>query len=138
VSRILIVENSTIYRQLLNDMLHHQFPSVDILEVADGEEALRKIDTFFPDLVFMDIKLPGINGLELTKTIKDQYPSLPIVILTAYDLPEYREAARWYKADYFLAKGPATKTSISTMVGSILSVRCQDRSSLRNGDLSEK
>ncbi len=94
---------------------------MEILEATDGEEALQKMQTFHPDLIFMDIKLPGMNGLEVTKKIKDQYPTLPIVILTAYDLPEYREAAVQYKADYFLAKGSATKTSILTMVESILS-----------------
>lgn len=121
MSKILIVENNVFYRQLLKETLYSRFPSMEILEATDGEEALQKMQTFHPDLIFMDIKLPGMNGLEVTKKIKDQYPTLPIVILTAYDLPEYREAAVQYKADYFLAKGSATKTSILTMVESILS-----------------
>jgi CheY-like chemotaxis protein len=121
VSRILIVENSLLYRQLLKETLHSRFPSLDILEATDGEEALQKIHTFLPDLIFIDIKLPGVNGLELTQKIKDQYPALPIAILTAYDLPEYREAAMQYKADYFLTKGSLTKISLLRMVESILS-----------------
>ncbi len=134
MSRILIIENSTIYRQLLKETLQSRFPSVEILEAVDGEEALQQIHAFSPDLIFMDIKLPGTNGLELTRKIKDQYPALPIVILTAYDLPEYREAASQSKADYFLAKGSATRADISTMVGSILSTLCQNRTGPRNGD----
>ena len=50
----------------------------------------------------MDIRLPGENGLELTKRIKMNYPDIIMVILTNYDLPEYREAARESMADYFV------------------------------------
>jgi YesN/AraC family two-component response regulator len=94
---------------------------MEIFEATEGEEALQIINTFLPDLIFIDIKLPGMNGLELTRKIKDQYPAISIVILTAYDLPEYREAAMQYKANYFLSKGSATKIDILTMVESILS-----------------
>jgi len=68
----------------------------------------------------MDIKLPGESGLELTKKIKDQYPNIPIIILTSYDLPEYREAASHYRANHFLSKGSATKEGILSLVESIL------------------
>jgi len=47
----------------------------------------------------VDIKLPGVNGLELTKKIKAAHPSITIFILTNYDIPEYREAAFQYGAD---------------------------------------
>jgi len=53
----------------------------------------------------MDIRLPGENGLELTKKIKKNYPDITVVIVTSYDLPEYREAARESMADYFVPKG---------------------------------
>ncbi len=119
--RILIVEDSIFYRQLLKETLQSRFPSMDILEAMDGEEALQKIKGPLPDLIFVDIKLPGMNGLELTKKIKDQYPELPVIVLTAYDLPEYREAAKQNKADYFLSKGSASRINILTMVESILS-----------------
>ncbi len=136
--RTLIVEDSIFYRQLLKETLHFRFPWMDILEAMDGEEALRKVEALPPDLIFVDIKLPGMNGLELTKKIKDQYPNLPIAVLTAYDLPEYREAAKQNKADYFLSKGSATKKSILTMVESILSLSDQrhDQNRPKNGDSS--
>ena len=134
--RTLIVEDSAFYRQLLKEVLHSQFPSMDIFEAMDGEEALERIHTLLPDLIFVDIKLPGMNGLELTKKIKDQYPNLPIAVLTAYDLPEYREAAKQNKADYFLSKGSATKKNILTMVESILSDQRKTQTSSKNEDLS--
>ena len=124
--KTLIVEDSAFYRQLLKEALHSRFPSMDIFEASDGEEALRKIKDSLPNLIFMDIKLPGQNGLELTKKIKTQYPNIIIVILTAYDIPEYREAALEYKVNYFLSKGSASKESILRLVESILLNRHMD------------
>jgi DNA-binding NarL/FixJ family response regulator len=96
---------------------------MDILEAGNGEEALKKIKAHPPDLIFMDIELPGEKGLELTKKIKAAYPDIIIIILTSYDLPEYREAASKYGANYFLSKGSTTKENILTLVKSILSNR---------------
>lgn len=121
--KTLIVEDSAIYRQLLKEALYSRFPSMDISEAMDGEEALQKVKTLLPDLVFMDIKLPGESGLELTRKIKAQYPNIFIIILTTYDLPEYREAAYQYNANYFLSKGSTSKEDILTLVDSILSDR---------------
>ncbi|NWF94081.1 MAG: response regulator transcription factor [Syntrophaceae bacterium] len=118
---ILIVEDSAFFRQLLKETLTSQFPSVRIEEAADGDEALRKIEISKPDLIFIDIKLPGENGLELTKKIRAQYVDIVIIILTSYDLPEYREAASQYGADLFLSKGATTKDYIHTLVNSFLS-----------------
>ena len=62
------------------------------------------MDALHPDIVFMDIQLPGENGLELTKKIKMIYPDVTVIILTGYDLPEYRQAARQSEADHFVSK----------------------------------
>ena len=119
--RTLIVEDSVIFRHLLKETINSQFPKMEVSEAADGEEARQKIKTLSPDLIFMDIKLPGESGLELTKAIKAQYPNIIIIILTSYDSPEYREAATQYNADYFLSKGSSTREGILALVKSILS-----------------
>jgi len=119
--RTLIVEDSVFYRQLLKDALHSQFPTIDIFEAPTGKEAFQKVESLNPDLILMDIKLPDESGLELTKKIKTKYPNIILIILTAYDIPEYREAAYSYKADYFLSKGTTSKENILTLVGSIVS-----------------
>jgi DNA-binding NarL/FixJ family response regulator len=129
VFKILIVEDSAIFRKLLKETLHSRFPSMELFEAADGEEALQRMEASVPDLIFMDIKLPGESGLDLTKKIKNQYPNIIIIILTAYDIPEYREAAVQAKGNYFLSKGSATKENILELVDSILSGRHIDHSS---------
>ena len=118
--RVLIVEDSTFFRQLLKETLLFGFRKMDISEAGNAEEAIKKIETSPPDLAFIDIKLPGEDGLELTRKIKAQYPNIPIIILTSYDLPEYREAASQCQANYFLSKGSTTKENILKLVESIL------------------
>jgi CheY-like chemotaxis protein len=126
MAKTLIVEDSTFFRQLLKETLLSRFPEMDISEVGNAEEALSKMVTFTPDLIFVDIRLPGESGLEFTRKIRNTYPNIPIIILTSYDLPEYREAAKESRADHFLSKGTATKENILEMVKSILSNRDTD------------
>jgi DNA-binding NarL/FixJ family response regulator len=120
VNKILIVEDSAIFRTLLKETLQSRFPSVEILEAADGGDAMQKIAAHLPDVIFMDVKLPGENGLDLTARIKTAYPNAIVIILTSYDTLEYREAAGKAKANYFLAKGSSSKEGILTLVESIL------------------
>jgi CheY-like chemotaxis protein len=120
--KVLIVEDSTLFRQLFKEMLHERFPLVGIHEAVNGEEALQKIETLHPNLIFMDIRLPGENGLELTKKVKAQYPNTIVVILTGYDLPEYRAVSSQY-TDYFFLKDSSTTDNIFTLVKSILPTR---------------
>ncbi len=119
VFRILIVDDSALFRQSLKEVLHVRFPSIDIDEATDGEKAKQKIKTSPPDLIFMDINLPGENGLVLTQKIKGRYPNIIITLLSGWDLPEYREASIQCKADYLLFKGSVTQEEIFALVESV-------------------
>jgi len=101
----LLVEDNSAFRISLSDILLSYFPLIEVDEAVDGEEALTKVEYLHPDIVFMDIQLPGENGLEVTKKIKLVYDYIVIVILTSYDLPEYRQQAFRNGADCFLSKG---------------------------------
>ena len=103
--RILIVEKNASFRQSLKEILHLQFPLMMIEGAADGNEALEKVDTFLPNLIFMDIHLPGENSLLLTRKIKEDHPEIIIGILTSYDLRKYRELAFKCGVNSFIAKG---------------------------------
>ena len=106
--KTLIVEDNATFREMIKEILHSHFPTMKIEEEPDGSELFSKMDAFHPDIVFMDIRLPGENGLELTKKIKTIYPDVTVVILTSYDLPEYRQAALQSKADHFVSKDSQT------------------------------
>jgi DNA-binding NarL/FixJ family response regulator len=101
--RVLIVEENLIFREAFRRELLRHFPSISIQEAKDGGEALEKIQRMPPSLIFMDIGLPGLNGLQLTQRIKEAFPDIRIAMLTAFDFPEYRRTASQYGADrYFL------------------------------------
>jgi DNA-binding NarL/FixJ family response regulator len=116
----MLVDDSSLFREIVRQNLQDQFPSMDIIEAADGPEAFQKIDSYPPNLIFMDIGLPGEDGLELTRKIKADHPEVIITILTSHDSPEYREAAIRHKADYFFSKSAIVNNGIFTLVKSIL------------------
>ncbi len=122
--RILIIEDNSSYRKLLRETLQKSFPMFT-LDEATGERiaTLRKIETFLPDLIFMDIRLRKENGLELTRKIKAIHPNIVVFIITAYGTPEYEKAAFESGADSFLAKGSFNSVELEKLIelGSILS-----------------
>ena len=120
IFRTLIVEDNPLFRQTIAEILIAQFPSMALEEAADGKTALEKIEKAKPDLVFMDIKLPGENGLHLTEHIKKMHPEIVVAILTSYDWPEYRDAAFKFGANYFIMKGSSTNREIVELIESVL------------------
>jgi DNA-binding NarL/FixJ family response regulator len=119
--RTMLVEDSHSFRQVVKFYLQSEFPSMSIIEAADGVEALKEINACPPNLIFMDFILPGENGLELTKKIKASHPNIMIIILTSYDLLEIRKLATQCKPDYFFNKGSIGTGEIAALVKSILS-----------------
>jgi DNA-binding NarL/FixJ family response regulator len=119
--KTLLVEDNAPFRQSLREMLCERFPRMIVEEAMDGEEALVKVESLLPHLVFMDIKLPGANGLEITRKIKEGFTTIKVIILTSYDLPEYREAAVQYGADHFLSKESSSREDILALVDTIYS-----------------
>lgn len=102
-TRILIVDDSPCVRKALSAYLStHDWLKVTC-EAADGEEALEKIETQPVDLVLMDVHMPAINGLEATRTIKQRWPGIKVILLTLY--PDYQTQAQQAGADAFLVKG---------------------------------
>ena len=117
--RVLTVEDNRIFREALKKGLHDHFPSMVIEEAANGDEALQKIKEVPPHLIFMDIRLPGVNGLQLTKKLRKDLPDINIAILTDYDLPEYRQAAIQHGANRFFVKSSFKWDEVEALVKSI-------------------
>ncbi len=117
----LIVEDNCTFRQSLREVLRGHFPDMTIMEAGSGQETWRQFENFAPSLVFMDLRLPNGNGLDLTREIKAVHPETVVVILTSYDLPEYREAALRHGASHFLTKGSVTSDELAALVRSIAS-----------------
>ena len=90
-----------------------------IQEATEGNEALQVVDALQPELIFMDIRLPGRNGLQLTQKIKKNYPNIKVIILTSYDILEYREAAIRCGASSFITKDSLDWEQIEKLVRSL-------------------
>ena len=117
--RVLLVEDNDVYRNALKENLSKHFPSMVIDEAVNSEEALQKTQVAAPGLMFIDIRLPGMNGLQLTQKIKKDFPNVRIAIVTGYDLPEYRHAALQSGADGLFVKESLKWDEIEALVKSI-------------------
>lgn len=120
---VLIAEDNAAYRRSLHQVLAGRFPFMQITESADGADALHQALARHYDLIFMDVRLPQGNGLDLTRAIKAVFDSSIVCVITSYDLPEYREAALRNGADRFMVKGDSTGEDIVAMVESVLQAR---------------
>jgi DNA-binding NarL/FixJ family response regulator len=87
--KILLVEDQTLMRQGLKTILDLEPGMQVIAEAADGESGMRKALELRPDIILMDIQLPGINGVEATTAICAAWPEARVIILTTFDREDY-------------------------------------------------
>ena len=102
--RALIVEDNPHFREIFKMVFGNKFASSIVEEAGNGEEALRIIRERSPDLIFLDILLPGENGLQLAQKIKRDFPNIRIAMLTNYDLPAHRRMATSSQLTVFLLR----------------------------------
>ena len=91
---LFIVDDSQGLRKLIKEILDKESDFKILGEAEDGVEAVEKIRSTKPDLVLMDIWMPKMNGLAAARQLKKDLPELKILVLTIFDSPEYREAAK--------------------------------------------
>lgn len=86
---IVIADDHTLVREGTKQLLD-EHPGLSVVgEAADGQEAVEVVTRLKPDVVLMDIAMPGMNGIEATKRIKETNPSTSVLVLTAYDDEQY-------------------------------------------------
>jgi DNA-binding NarL/FixJ family response regulator len=107
-------------------------------EARDGEEVFQKLKAYHPNLIFMDVRLPGQSGLEITKKIRNSHCQATIIVLTSFDLLEYGETASMEEADYFISKSSSTTEEILALVDSILSDPIQAKMNETKGKKPEE
>lgn len=87
--RVLVVDDHTIVREGVHILLDAQSDIEVVGEAADGQEALVRARELQPEIALVDIAMPGLNGLELTRALKRDWPQISVIILTMYESDEY-------------------------------------------------
>ena len=120
--RVMICDDHALFRRGLSMVLETEDGIEVVGEAEDGEEAIRKAEELVPDVVLMDVRMPGINGIEATKAITEALPATTVLMLTVSDDEDDLFAAVKAGAAGYLLK----EVSIEEIAGAITaSVRGQ-------------
>ncbi|RPI05847.1 MAG: response regulator [Ignavibacteriae bacterium] len=102
--RILIVDDIPSMRLLMKQYLRSHDEVVVVGEASTGEEALKKAQESQPDVIILDMSMPGLSGVEAARKIKSQFPNIYVYLCSAYELKEFRELNIDSPADGFIQK----------------------------------
>jgi len=108
---IMIVDDEPILRNGIKNFIDWQSLGCEVCCLAEnGEDALRQFPQYSPDILITDIKMPGIDGLELTRRLSELSPKTKVIILTGYsDFSYAQKAIRYSVVDFVVKNNPAPK-----------------------------
>lgn len=116
--RVLIADDDDRFRWRLVQFLATE-PFIEVIgEAATGHEAMASARELKPDLLLMDVRMPGMNGVSATRCLKKEMPHLKVIVLSVYDLQEYRDAALASGASAYIVK----KSMIEELIPAIRNV----------------
>ena len=131
--RIMLVEDHQIVREGLRRMLELSPDMLVVGEASNGEEALEQIADISPDIIITDIKMPRMDGIELTRRVKQTYPKCAVLVLTLYE--EYLTPAIDAGAAGYLEKDLRREELVSA-IRSVREGRSPIHMSLKGGQLA--
>jgi DNA-binding NarL/FixJ family response regulator len=117
--RILVCDDQAIIRDGLALMLNLERDMQVVGMAEDGHDAIVLMEQHTPDLVLMDLKMPGVNGVEATRQIRRQYPTTKILVLTTYDDDSWIFDAIRAGANGYLLKDTPREQLIAAIRGTI-------------------
>lgn len=103
--KVLIADDQELIRQSLEIVLSGKPDLMIVATAANGEEVLECLKADVPDVILMDIRMPGMDGITCTKSIKQTNPEVKIILLTTFDDDDYVFSALKYGASGYLLKG---------------------------------
>ena len=122
--RAVIVDDNHSFVRAAREVVNG-IPWIDLIgTISSAEEALEFLRDVQPDLILMDIKLPRMDGIQATRTIRSQYPEIRVVVLTLMNSPEYKQAALEAGAHGFL-----TKSEVGHKLSSVIETIFQEERS---------
>jgi YesN/AraC family two-component response regulator len=138
--KLLIVDDEKLLRKGFIHMTDWQGHGYHIIgEAANGEEAMSLIDALRPDIVVTDIKMPGMDGVELIRAIKSSSPQIEVIVLSSYsDFPYVKESLQLGAADYILKASMSFEevlNALEKVTGKLIRNNKHDGQSLRGQGL---
>jgi DNA-binding NarL/FixJ family response regulator len=117
--RVLICDDQVVVCEGLRAILSTA-PGIEVVGIAnDGEEGLKLVESLHPDMVLMDLKMPIMNGIEATRTIRQRFPGVKVLVLTTYDFDEWVFDAIRSGASGYLLKDTPRDALVSAIQGTI-------------------
>lgn len=118
--KVMIADDQELIRDSLKIVLEQNEDMQVTALASDGEECLELLEKQQPDVILMDVRMPGLDGVQATRLIKAKYPKLRIIILTTFDEDEYVFNALKYGASGYLLKGVSV-SELSQAVRTVVS-----------------
>ena len=119
--RVLVVDDQALFRRLMSAVVEETEGFVLVGSAASGEESIVTAGLLRPDLILMDVNLPGIDGMEATRRLRADTPADAVILLSTYDEDDWDGQAQECGAVAYLAKsafGPETLTAVWAVTGS--------------------
>jgi two-component system response regulator NreC len=113
--RVFLADDHLILREGIRSLLG-KVPDIEVVgEAGEGGETVAKVEQLVPDVVLMDITMPGMSGLEATKQIKQKYPQVKVLILTIHETNQYLSQMLQAGASGYVVKTTAASELISAI-----------------------
>ena len=113
--KVFLVDDHEIFRNGLKQLVDSE-PDMEVVgEAGDGETALQMLHTVSPDVIIMDIRMPGINGIETSEAILTRQPQARILFFSLYDSPDYVAKALEMGASGYILKDTSNKIFLNAI-----------------------
>lgn len=130
--RILLVDDEIFTREgIITEIPWNEMGSIEIKQAYDGIDALEIAEEFIPDILLTDVRMPRMNGIELSFKIRELYPSCEIIFLSGYSDKEYLKSAIKLKAISYVEK-PIDIEELKTAIESAIAVKLKEMKNIKS------
>lgn len=137
--KLLIADDETLEREAIKFIVNTNFPdSFKICEAENGRETISEAKQFQPDILFLDIKMPGCNGIDAAREIRQIVPECHIIILSAYHYFNYAQSAISFGADEYLTKPASPQKIVETLTRTIKLIDEMHLKKIRDAETAQR
>ena len=137
--RVAVVDDEALERKALCKMIREHLPGVEVIaEAGNGRKAIEIAGSMKPHLMLMDIKMPGIDGIEAVRLIKEQQPKMKFIMVSAFDTFEYAKQVMQQGVKEYLLKPSRQEEVVAAIQRVCAEIREEQRKEKENIELKEQ